>query len=235
MFGLLAACMLAGTTAAQAQEPVIKTGFIAVNFGAQSTQHDIAISQSPIIYDEAASITTSQAIHNGPILEIGGGYRVLENVTVGGRYSMFSGRASDSTITAQIPDPVAYGRLRPIVQTTPDLAHSEHGIHIQATWFKAVTPKFDVAVSGGPSFIRVSQDFTNVTVPAGTQTIAVTKITQTGTAIGFNTGFDGMFMFNPSYGIGAFVRYTQGKVDLPSVPGLRVGGVQSGVGFRVRF
>jgi hypothetical protein len=42
-------------------------------------------------------------------------------------------------------------------------------------------------------------------------------------------------MFNPKYGFGLFVRYAQGTVDLPAVTGVKVGGLQSGVGFRARF
>jgi len=237
VFGVIATCVLAGAGSAQAQEAVVKTGFVAVNFGAQSTQHGLATSESPTIYDEAASNTSSQPIHNGAILEIGGGYRVLQNVTIGARFSTFGfGRTSESLVIAQIPDPVAYNRSKTVTQTTPDLTHSEQGIHLQATWFKAVTPRIDVSVSGGPSFIRVSQQLTaSVAVPAGTQTISVTKETQTGTALGFNAGLDGAFMFNPQYGIGLFVRYAQGTVDLPAVTGLKVGGLQSGLGLRVRF
>ncbi len=237
VFGLIAAGVLAGAGSAQAQEAVVKTGFVAVNFGAQSTQHQLVTSQTTTIYDEAATITSSQPIHNGPILEIGGGYRVWPNVTIGARFSTFGfGRTSESIVIAQIPDPVAYNRPRTATQTTPDLTHSEQGIHVQATWFKAVTPRIDVSVSGGPSFIRVSQQMTaSVTVPVGTQTITVTKETQTGTALGFNAGLDGAFMFNRQYGIGLFVRYAQGTVDLPAVAGLKVGGLQSGLGLHVRF
>jgi hypothetical protein len=235
--GVFVIAVLAGAGAADAQQELVKTGFVAVNFGAQSTQRELATSQTSTIYDETATITSSQPIHNGPILEIGGGYRVRPNVTVGARFSTFGfGRTSESTVVASIPDPVAYNRPKTVTQTTPDLTHSEQGIHIQATWFKAVTPRIDVSLSGGPSFIHVSQQLTaNITVPTGTQTITVTKETQTGTAIGFNAGFDGAVMVNPQYGVGLFVRYTQGTVDLPAVTGLKVGGLQSGLGLRVRF
>jgi hypothetical protein len=234
---MLAACLLAGARVAQAQEELIKTGFMAINVGAQSTQHEIKTTQTSTIYDETATITSSQPIHNGPILEIGGGYRVWPNVTIGARFSTFGfARTSESTVVASIPDPVAYNRPATVTQTTPDLTHGEQGFHFQATWFKAVTPRIDVSLSGGPSFIRVSQQLTaNVTVPTGTQTIIVTKETQTATALGFNVGFDGAFMFNPQYGIGLFVRYAEGTVDLPAVADLKVGGLQSGLGLRVRF
>ena len=235
--GILATCLLAGARTAHAQQELIKTGFVAVNFGAQSTQRELATSQTSTIYDETATITSSQPIHNGPILEIGGGYRVWPNVTVGARFSTFGfGRTSESTVVASIPDPVAYNRPKTVTQSTSDLTHSEQGMHIQATWFKAVTPRMDISLSGGPSFIHVSQQLTaNVTVPPGTQTIVATMEMQSGTAIGFNVGFDGAFMFNPQYGLGLFVRYTQGTVDLPAVTGLKVGGLQSGLGVRVRF
>ena len=237
VFGLMAVCALAGAPGASAQEEVVRTGFVDINFGAQSTQHEFTTSQTPTIYDEAASITSSQPIENGPMFEIGAGVRVMPNVTVGARFSTFGfGRTSTSTIVASIPDPVAYGRPKTVTQTTPDLTHREQGIHFQAAWFKAVTPKFDVSLSGGPSVIRVSQQLTSsVTVPTGTQTIAVAKETQKGTALGFNLGGDGTFMFTPQFGLGLFVHYAQGSVDLPAVTGLKVGGLQSGLGFRARF
>lgn len=235
--GVVAICVVAGARGAHAQEDVVTAGFVAVNFGAQSTQHVLATSQTPTIYDEAATVTSSQPIHNGPILEIGAGYRVLRNVTMGARFSAFGfGRTSTSTVVASIPDPVAYGRPKTVTQATPDLTHSEQGIHVQATWFKAVSPKLDVSASGGPSFIRVRQQLTaTVTVPTGTQTIAPTKETQSGTALGFNVGFDAAFMVNPRYGVGLFVRYAEATLDLPAVSGLKVGGLQSGLGFRARF
>lgn len=235
--GLVAWSVFAGARVAHAQQSVVKTGFVSIDVGAQSTQRDFVTSQTQTIYDETAPITSSQSIPNGAIVEVGAGYRVWPNVTLGGRFSTFGfGRTSSSTLVASIPDLITYGQPKSVTELTPDLQHREHGIHVEATWFTAVTPKLDVSVSGGPSFILVSQDLTaSVTVPALTQTIVVVKETQSGTAIGFNAGFEAAYMFSPQYGLGLFVRYVRGTVDLPAVSGLVVGGLQSGVGFRVRF
>ena len=40
--GVIAICVSASARGAYAQEEVVKTGFVALNFGAQSTQHDLA-------------------------------------------------------------------------------------------------------------------------------------------------------------------------------------------------
>ena len=221
-----------------AQDGLINKGFLAVSFGAQSSQHDLEATTTPTIYDETATINTSQPIHNGPVLDIGAGYRVWPNVTLGARFSTFGfgSRKSTSTVTASIPDPVAYDRPRVVVKETPDLTHSEQGIHVQATWFHAVTPRLHVALAGGPSFIIVHQQLAaTVAVPPGTQTITVTSATQTGTALGYNAGLDATFMFTPDYGFGVFGRYAAGTVDLPAASGVKVGGLQSGVGIKVRF
>jgi hypothetical protein len=42
-------------------------------------------------------------------------------------------------------------------------------------------------------------------------------------------------MMSPGLGIGVWVRYTYGKLDLPDITGLTVGGLQGGVGLRARF
>jgi hypothetical protein len=236
VLGAMATYLLAGAASVRAQDSVLKTGFITVNLGAQLTTHNLATTQTLTVYQETATISSSQPIPNGPIFEIGGGLRVWGDIAVGARYSEFGfGQTVTSSVVASIPDPVFYDRPKTVTQTTTDLSHREHGIHVQATWFKAVTPKFDIALSGGPSFIQVSQEIATATVPAGSQTISVATDTQTGTALGFNAGFDGTYMFTKGLGAGLFVQFAQGTVDLPAAAGVKVGGLQSGLAVRMRF
>jgi hypothetical protein len=42
-------------------------------------------------------------------------------------------------------------------------------------------------------------------------------------------------MMNEQVGIGILARYVKGEVDLPAVPGMKVGGTQVGAGIRYRF
>ena len=49
-------------------------------------------------------------------------------------------------------------------------------------------------------------------------------------------GVDATYLITPRYGVGALLRYTVGSVDLGGADNsLTVGGLQIGVGARVRF
>jgi len=63
---------------------------------------------------------------------------------------------------------------------------------------------------------------------------------QSNTAVGFNLGVDGRYMFLRNAGIGAMLRYTHGQVDLTSPTGeegfkLDTGGLEIAGGLRFRF
>jgi hypothetical protein len=46
---------------------------------------------------------------------------------------------------------------------------------------------------------------------------------------------DVAYTLTPRYGVGGYVRYAGGTVDLPSMAGAHVGGAQAGGGIRLRF
>src|SRR5207248_4806384 len=115
------------------------------------------------------------------------------------------------------------------------LERTERAVQLQAVWLMPVSDKIDVAWSIGPSFVRVSQQFANGTVAPETQNLILSNTTEKGTAKGVNLGFDGNYMFTRRYGVGLFIHYTHGSVDLPSASGVKVGGVQTGLGGRLRF
>lgn len=232
---LTAACILAAGRSAQGQ-PAPGTGaFLDLNAGAQPQQREITTAESLIVYDETATVTSTQPIDNGPMFDVTGGYHVRDQFAVAVGFSFFSA-TSTSTLVASIPDPIFTDRPRMVGAVTEDLGHSELGIHLQAVWFFPVTERIDVALSAGPSIFRVSQELTStVTVPPRTQNISIAPESQDGTTLGFNAGFDGSFMFTPAVGVGLFVRYAGASVDLPAVEDLDVGGFQTGLGLRLRF
>jgi hypothetical protein len=233
---LLSAALLGGPRLAAAQGPSPSAvAFLNVNVGAQPQQRDITTSGTFIVYDEIATVTSTQPVSNGPMFDVTGGYRVRERLAVAAGVSYFSTKG-DSALVASIPDPIFTDRSRTVGATTPDLAHSEIGIHLQAVWLLPVTDRIDVALSAGPSVFRLSQELTPVvTVPARTQNINVAPENQDGMAVGFNAGFDGNFMFTPGIGVGLFARYAGASVDLHAVENLDVGGFQTGLGLRLKF
>jgi hypothetical protein len=224
-----------GAGSARAQDEIVPKGFINIDAGAQPQRQTITATNSFPLYDETTTITVSQRIRNGGVFDVSGGVRIGYNLTAGAGYSAF-GRAGTGVVSASIPSPRAFDSPLLVTRDAANLDHSERAIHGRITWFVPMTDKIDVSVSGGPSFIHVAQGLaTGVDVAPGTQSISLGTATQSGNTFGINAGIDGNMMFVPGFGAGVWIRYSYGKLDLPDVKGLRVGGIQGGIGFRARF
>jgi hypothetical protein len=246
LMGVLVAGALltvAGQASAQGQAP-LERGFMHVNFGAQGGSHDLVQSGAFPVYDEEALLTGKTDVGGGPVFDVGGGYRLFGKLYGGLSYS-WMGDKSNADITGSVPHPFYYDQFRAVTGTATGLEHTESALHIQGIWRQPITTKFDVALSFGPTIFWVSQDLVSGLTLAeqGTPT---TGVVLTGvqteqaseTAVGFNIGADGTYMFSRRLGAGAFLRYTGGSVDLDSAGGsvkLDLGGVQIGAGLRLRF
>jgi len=224
--------MCARQTAAQPATGIEATAFVNIGIGIQPHTRTVTATDSFPLFDETATITSVQEIRNGALFEVGGGYHVSPRFAVGAGFSTF-GRAGTGTITASIPDPIFFDRPAIDAANVSDLEHKERSLHLQAIYVAPVSPKVHVAVSAGPSFIFVSQDFGTATV--GSQGFAPTHKTETGTAFGFNVGAQITYLFRPQYGLGFFVGYDGGSLDLPSSAGMHVGGFRTGLAFQTRF
>jgi hypothetical protein len=234
---VIAAALLTFPATAGAQAGPAAGGrmFLNVDVGAQPERHTLTTSDSFPLYEELASMTSTQPIRNGAMFDVTTGYRVRDRWGVAVGVSTF-GRRSASTLVASVPDPQFFGRPKAVTSQTDNLAHRERAVHLQLVWFAPITEKMDVAVSAGPSFVRVVQELTpTATVPADTQTVIPTPVTEADTTVGANAGLESTYMFTPRVGAAMFVRYVFASVDLPAASGLRVGGVQSGFGLRLRF
>src|SRR5436309_2206817 len=87
--GLLALCVCAGAArpvAAQTMQWTDKA-FVTANLGVQVGSHDLTTTQSFDLFDETATVTTTSKVKSGGLFDIGGGYRVWQNVAVGLTYS----------------------------------------------------------------------------------------------------------------------------------------------------
>jgi hypothetical protein len=230
--GLIMACAV--PAGAQSAAVPAGQGFLNVNLGAQPNRRTITSSQSFSLYGETAKIDATQRVANGPVFEVAGGYRVRRLFSLGAGFSFFSSKGS-AAMTAVIPNPIFFDRLATVSVTAADLKRSETGVHIRALWTIPVRDKINLSVSAGPSIIHVSQQIASGTVPANTQTLNSTFNEETGNAFGVNIGFDGAYMVTPRAGVGLFVQYAGGSVDLTDAKGVKAGGVQAGLGLRLRF
>ncbi len=234
---LMATMLVAGAGQAGAQGAAASESkmFLGIDVGAQPQQRTTTSSTSFPLYDETATVTTNQPIHNGPVFGVSGGYRVRPNLAIALGVTMFNARSADSSVVASIPDLVFFNRPKVVTAAATGLKHQELGVHIQAVWFHTLNEKIGIALSAGPSLINVKHDLATATVATGTQNVTTATATEKKSAPGFNAGGEATYKLTPRLGAALFVRYVGGKVDLPSLHGLKVGGLQAGLGIRIGF
>jgi hypothetical protein len=239
--GIVALCLLATPAMASAQTMQwTDKGFVTLNGGVQSGSHDLNTSSTFTIYDEAATVTSSQNVSGGGFFDIGGAYRVWgRNLLAGVSISHVTSDA-DVAIAGSIPDPVFFDRPRTVNATQADAGHSETAIHIDAIWMIPVANKLDVGVFAGPTIFMIKQDAaagldaSDVSEPGPVLNSPVNEVSKT--TAGFNLGVDLQYLIGKKWGVGGLARYSWGSTSI--VDGsekLTVGGFQIGGGARVRF
>lgn len=236
--------VLAGSvTAAHAQGTVSDRGYINVGWGVESGSSAMTDTLTTTIYDEAATITSASTFTSGSLFDVGVGIRVWRNLTVGAAYHQEQ-NDTDGTVTGSIPSPIFFNRPRQLSETEP-LDRKESAAHIVFGWWVPIGSKFDVMVSGGPSFFRLTQDaISEVTPDAGINTVNASLRTaeRSKSVTGYNVGVDATYILwqNDSMRIGAggFLRFTQASTDIEMLATSQptdVGGMQFGFGARIRF
>lgn len=222
----------AGTAAAQTANPV---GYVSFGVGAQPQRRTIAASDTFRIYDETATVAAEQRIRNGSMFDVGVGMYFTEHLAAGLGYTMF-GRPGTAEVTAAIPNPSIFNKAVESRQNAEDLNHKEQWLHVRLSYVAPVSDSMEVVASVGPSFVRLQQDVaTSIAVTPGTQNFTVNKSEEEEQTFGFNAGVDANYLVTTNVGVGIFVHYLYGKLDLPSASGFTVGGVQGGLSLRVRF
>jgi hypothetical protein len=243
--GILALSLCAAAAPARAQQlQWTDKGFVSVNVGGQVGSHDLASTQSVPLFDETASIKSTQSVGSGGLFDISAGYRVWHNIAVSIGYT-HTGSKGDLDVNGSIPDPLIFDQPHPFTATLSGAKHSENVINIDAVYMMPVTDKIDLGFSLGPSIFSVKQDVGGHFSETNTVPSLERERKTTG---GFNIGVDVTYLLGkmPSvgkkaylgknWGVGGIARYTWGSVKLPnSSDSLTVGGFQLGVGARVRF
>src|SRR5262249_32196344 len=124
--------VVASTASAQARNWQ-ERGFIGLNVGVQPQSQTFTETATPTVYGEPASVTVLHAIGSHPVFDVTAAARVFENYGIGLSYSRVS--ASESApFTAQVPNPVVFGRPRLTNGTATDLVHTENVVHVYGLW-----------------------------------------------------------------------------------------------------
>jgi len=248
IFAATLAVALATPAAAQARRTPQPKGptrfYVSLNGGVQPANADLSDHFEFPSNAETATVDVKYPKKAGVLIDGGGGVQLWRQLGAGVAVSYVS---SDGTaaIEASIPHPFLFGQPRQISGEQGSVARTETSAHVQLLYFVPTRGKLHAIVSGGPSFVSLSQDvvtdvdFSEV-YPYDTAafTRATTKAVK-GNAVGFNIGVDLRWMFSREFGVGGLVRFTRATVDLDVAEGrsfsVDTGGVQAGGGVRIFF
>jgi len=231
--------LIIGATTAFAQTPSPTSPgevFVAINAAGQFQDRSFGSSGTFTSFNETGSYETLQNIGSAFVFDASGGYHFAEHMAVGA--GIWLGHAKSAVAgSAILPDPVFFGRYTTVTPTPPsDLSQGTFGLNFQFIYTVPVNNRIDFALFGGPTLLHVSQDVGSITVSPTTQTAAMSSESQSATTMkAGNVGLDITYKLAEEYGIGFFIRYAGGEVDLPAVSNLKVGGLQFGGGVRFRF
>lgn len=244
-------CLIAAASrdaSAQMMKPWEDRVYLNVGFGVESGTSTLADSRPLTIYEENGTVSASSTYTSGSLFDIGIGFRLWKNFSAGAAYHQEQNTA-DFAITGTAPHPIFFNQPRSFTATAAgDQFRQEKAIHLQLGYMIPLGPKFDLLVSGGPSWFRLEQPVvSNVTISE--QGSAFTQVAVTSTVesrkkspVGYNAGFDMSYLVwqNDSVrlGAGAFVRYARAKADvllLQTEQPTDIGGLQVGFGGRIRF
>jgi hypothetical protein len=219
-------------------------GYVEVNLGLQATSSAFEITTRPLTFVEPSTVDSSYSVQGAREFDFGGGVRVAPRLTVGGSFSRFE-KAGSVTVDAKVPHPFFFNQPRTVTGTASDLARRETGLHGKIAVVTSMGGGWEIAVSGGPSFLTVEQDLVeditiDQTYPYDTARFASAISTRHSTSgLGFNVGADITKLFTPHFGVGAAVTMTRAKLhfDTFSDPTrtFDVGGARVGGGLRFRF
>ena len=177
------------------------------------------------------------------MIEPAGGVRIWRNLGAGA--ALMGTAVEPSTVRALVPHPILFNQPRGATKVAP-FERSDSAVHTHALPWFPVHPRLDVALSAGPSFITVRQDVlraiqvTEAGPPFTTVSIGdVAVLTRKVSTVGLNAGVDVTLLLTPTIGIGVTTRYVRGYAATSLSDGtpvdLDVGGLQIGVGARLRF
>ena len=240
--GVLALCLCAAPRVVSAQTMQFNDkGFVSFNGGAQAGSHNIDTSSTFPLYDETATVTTSQKVKGGGYFDLGGAYRVWgHNLLAGVTYSHMSSK-SDVAINATLPHPIFFDQPRTVTSSQSGAKHSEDVVHLQAIWMIPVAEKLDIGIFGGPSIFAVKQDTVETVTVTETGDLAHPNVSAplnrvSKTTAGVNFGADVQYLVHKKIAVGGNMRYSVGSVSIPGASkSLTVGGFQIGGGVRYRF
>jgi hypothetical protein len=242
--------LLATAAPASAQGGIaawIERGYFNINLGFETTSGTLNDSTTFTIYEETGALTMEQNVDSGSFFDFSVGGRVWRNVSVGVGYHR-GGNTSEASGAASVPHPTRFDANRTVALAAGDLDRTEQAFHIQIGYMFPITEEISVHATIGPSFFNLNQDVlagaTYAEVGPPYSTVNATPIIEerSDSVTGINAGVDVTYKFYTSdaynIGAGAFLRYAGASARIRVIENevdSDVGGLQFGLGLRVRF
>jgi hypothetical protein len=236
----------AAPASAQVGTAWIDRGYFNFNLGFESTSGTLNDSATFRLYDETGTKTIEQNVDSGSLVDFSVGARVWRNVSAGIGYHR-GGNTSEAAGTLSVPHPVLFNANRVAAVSAGELDRTEQAFHIQLGYMIPLSEELSVHVTIGPSFFSLKQDvLTDVTYTeqAPFNSVSTTPVTteRSDSAVGMNAGVDVTYKFYDTdayrIGAGAFLRYAGASARITVIENdvdSDVGGLQFGVGARIRF
>jgi hypothetical protein len=206
------------------------------------------------LFDEIARFTVDYRSPLGASFDFGGGVMLTRFFGLG---VSFAGTAhqDNATLGIRIPHPLFFNAHASDSTTTEGrLMRVESSTNIQAMFVRQFSDRLTGRLFGGPSFFRVRQDAVS-DIRYNQQFLLLSPVNRVeildheldvipyedATGWGFHVGGDVNYFFTRVVGIGGFVRFSRGTVEVAfdpfaRAPGeLKTGGIQTGGGLRLRF
>lgn len=236
---VVAACLMTAPLAAQTTPRVS----IAIGAAAQpgTTSFD-SIATFPY-FAETARLEGVYDVDNGIAVDVGGQVRVWRSLSGGVAVTRLT-RNTESETRGSYPHPFFFNTNRTGTWPSGSLDRTEIGVHLSAAWEMVQRPRFMVSVFGGPSFFNYEQAVVNEvdviqSYPYDSIDAHLVTGTLDGTVVGFHAGGDVSWFFSRYVGVGGLIRFTSATDDVHIAGGqpfnLELGGLQGGVGIRLRF
>lgn len=228
LFTCAATVPAAAQTTAGADRPL----FVDISAGIGGKPSALTAATTFTIFGEDGSAVTQVAPGVSALADLRVGYHVTPRVAIAAAFSGSQSSVS-AAATASVPSPIRFSSPTIVSLPVPDATRRELGVHLQAAFALPLTDSMVVTIAGGPSIVHLQQGLPSVAISGTTPTVVA--VNESGNGFGGNLGADLATFLSDRYGLGVFVRYVAANVDLTSASGVKVGGVQAGVGLRLRF
>jgi hypothetical protein len=242
---------------ARAEAQGFERAWVDVNVGMAKPAEDTFPMRATVeIFDEPASFGADYPLPRGASFDVGGGFLLMPRFGVG---VSFSGTAHEeaANISARIPHPFWINIYASDNADTDEvLQRTEAGVNIQAMFVATQTDRLRLRFFGGPTYFRLRQDA--VTDIRYTQTFSIIPASNAievtgfdaerveGNGWGLHGGADVSFFFTRVLGVGGFAKYSAGEVEIENTLAtavddpddtteVKTGGIQIGVGLRLKF